>query len=47
MTKHRTGDKPLSEPMIVYIADAYMRHFASMSLSLFNGAISLEPMYAI
>ena len=26
MAWRRTGDKPLSEPMMVYIADAYMRH---------------------
>ena len=26
-----TGDKPLSEPMMVNFADAYMRHSASMS----------------
>ena len=28
---HRTGDKPLSEPMMAYVADAYMHHSASMS----------------
>ena len=27
----RTGDKPLSESMIALFADAYMRHFASLS----------------
>ena len=27
----RSGDKPLSEPMIAYVADAYMRHSTSMS----------------
>ena len=25
------GDKPLLEPMMVWLADAYMRHSASMS----------------
>ena len=28
----RTGDKPLSEPMMTQFNDAYMRHSASMSL---------------
>ena len=28
---HRIGDKPLSEPKMAYIGDAYMRHSASMS----------------
>ena len=27
----RSGDKPLSEPMMVSFTDAYMRHSASMS----------------
>ena len=27
----RTGDKPLSEPMMPYVGDAYMRHSASVS----------------
>ena len=27
----RTGDKPLSEPMVVAFTDAYMRNTASMS----------------
>ena len=27
----RPGDKPLSEPMMTYSTDAYMRHLASMS----------------
>ena len=31
MACRRPGDKPLSEPMMVYITDAYMRHSASMS----------------
>ena len=30
MAWHRSGDKPLSEPMVVYFTDAYMRHSASM-----------------
>ena len=28
---HRTGDKPLSEPIRVQFTDAYLRHSASMS----------------
>ena len=28
---HRPGDKPLSERMMAYFTDAYMRHLASMS----------------
>ena len=31
MAWRRSGDKPLSEPMMAYIANAYMRHSASMS----------------
>ena len=31
MAWRRSGDKPLSEPMMVYLTDAYMRHSASMS----------------
>ena len=31
MALRRPGDKPLSEPMLVNITDAYMRHSASMS----------------
>ena len=31
MAWYRSGDKPLSEPMMVKITDAYMRHSASMS----------------
>ena len=31
MAWHRTGDKPLSEPMMAQFNDAYMRHSASMS----------------
>ena len=31
MTWRRTGDKPLSEPMMTQFTDAYMRHSASMS----------------
>ena len=33
MAWRRTGDKPLSEPMMTQFNDAYMRHSASMSLS--------------
>ena len=25
---HRAGDNPLSEPMMAYLTDAHMRHFA-------------------
>ena len=28
---HRRDNNPLSEPMMVKVADAYMRHLASMS----------------
>ena len=31
MAWRRSGDKPLSEPMMVNLSDAYMRHSASMS----------------
>ena len=31
MAWRRTGDKPLSEPMLTQFNDAYMRHSASMS----------------
>ena len=31
MAWHQPGDKPLSESMMAYIGDAYMRHSASMS----------------
>ena len=31
MAWHRSGAKPLSEPLLVYHTDAYMRHLASMS----------------
>ena len=31
MAWHRTGDKPLSEPMMEKITAAYIRHSASMS----------------
>ena len=31
MTSSQPGDKPLSEPMMTYCADAYMCHSASMS----------------
>ena len=30
MAWRQTGDKPLSEPMMVYVADTYMRYSASM-----------------
>ena len=37
MAWHRTGNKPLSEPMMTQFNDAYMRHSASMTqLSLFT-----------
>ena len=31
MAWRRLSDKPLSEPMMAYFTDAYMRHSASMS----------------
>ena len=31
MARHRAGNKPLYEPMLVCFSDAYMRHVASMS----------------
>ena len=31
MAWRRTGDKPLSEPMMTHFNDTYMRHSASMS----------------
>ena len=31
MASHRPGDKPLSYPMIFFITDAYMHHWALMS----------------
>ena len=31
MAWRRSGDKPLSEPMMAYLNDAYMRHSVSMS----------------
>ena len=34
MVWRRPGDKPLSEPMMALLTDAYMRHSASMSLQL-------------
>ena len=34
MTWFRTGDKPLSEPMMAYVGKAYMRHSASMSWTM-------------
>ena len=34
MAWRRPGDKPLSEPMMALLTDAYMRHSASMRLQL-------------
>ena len=31
MAWRRIGDKPLSEPMMAWVGDAYMRHSASIS----------------
>ena len=31
MAWRRTGDKPLSEPIMAYVGDAYVRHSASLS----------------
>ena len=31
MARRRPGDKPLSEPVVVLFADAYVRHSTSMS----------------
>ena len=31
MARRQTGDKPLSEPMMALVGDAYMHHSASMS----------------
>ena len=31
MAWHRTGDKPLPEPMSTQFTDAYMRHYGEMS----------------
>ena len=31
MAWRRSGDKPLSEPMMAWITDTYMRHSATMS----------------
>ena len=36
MAWRRSGDKPLSEPMMAYLNDVYMRHSASMSLHTFQ-----------
>ena len=36
MAWRRPGDKPLFGPMMVYLADAYMRHSALMSCSVAN-----------
>ena len=32
MDCHRTDDKPLSEPMMAFLTDTYMRHSVSVSL---------------
>ena len=31
MAWHRTGDKPLSEPVMAQLNDTYMRHLSSMN----------------
>ena len=31
MAWRQSGDKPLTQPMMAYLNDAYMRHSASMS----------------
>ena len=31
MAWHRTGDKPLSEPMLTCFTDTYMQHYKEMS----------------
>ena len=31
MSCHRPGDEPLSEPMVAYFTDAYMRHLGQMN----------------
>ena len=31
MALHRTGDKPLHEPMMAQVTNAYMRHWGEMS----------------
>ena len=36
MAWRRLGAKPLSEPMLIYLTDAYVRHLASPSFKL-NG----------
>ena len=34
MDWHETGDKPLSESMMLYFIDTYMHHAASIALNL-------------
>ena len=36
MARGRRSDKPLSEPIMIYFANAYMRHSASMTKFLTN-----------
>ena len=36
MAWHRPGDKPLSEPVMVTLIDAHMRHSASISYRLYG-----------
>ena len=31
MSWHRTGDKPLYEPLLTHLIEAYMRHLGEMS----------------
>ena len=45
MAWHRPGDKPLSEPMMVNLTDAYMRHSASMSEVLCQTQWKLLTLY--
>ena len=41
----RTGDKPLSEPMMTQFNDAYMRHSASMSQDAVPGTYITYSMH--
>ena len=44
MAWHRTGDKPLSKPMLVWCTNEYMQDSASMSWSSINSTkIALTP----
>ena len=36
MAWRRTGDKPLSEPMIAYLGDAYMPFYISYYIKMIN-----------